>query len=402
VCACLDHPQFPRIRRERKAMPMAQCPRVSSITPLRAFDASATRRWLMTPDRRRTHEQGPYRIVGDRYDMKEPEGENAMRLPRRTILQLAAGAALLPAASRFAPAQAYPNKPVRFVVGFAAGGANDILARLFGEWLAERLGQPFIVENRPGASGNIAAEAVAKSAPDGYTLLFVNAPNAINATLYDKLNFNFATDIVPVGGIMRVPNIMEVTPSLPVRTVPEFIAYARANPEKLNMASAGIGTSIHVSGELFKMMTGLRMAHVPYRGSAPMLTDLMGGQVQVTFDNLPASIEFIRAGKLRPLAVTTATRSEALPDVPTIGQFVPGYEASAWFGIGAPRNTPPDVIATLNREVNAGLADPKIKAKLADLGGTIIPGSPADFGRLIASEIQKWAKVIKFANIKPE
>jgi tripartite-type tricarboxylate transporter receptor subunit TctC len=325
-----------------------------------------------------------------------------MRLPRRTILRLAAGAAALPATSRFALAQAYPAKPVRFVVGFAAGGANDILARLFGEWLSERLGQPFIVENRAGASGNIAAEAVAKAAPDGYTLLFVNAPNAINATLYDKLNFNFANDIVPVGGIMRVPNIMEVTPSLSVRTVPEFIAYAKANPERLNMASAGIGTSIHVSGELFKMMTGIRMAHVPYRGSAPMLTDLMGGQVQVTFDNLPASIEFIRAGRLRPLAVTTATRSEALPDVPSIAQFVPGYEASAWFGIGAPRNTPPDVIALLNRELNAGLADPKIKAKLADLGGTVIAGSPADFGRLIASEIEKWAKVIKFANIKPE
>jgi tripartite-type tricarboxylate transporter receptor subunit TctC len=325
-----------------------------------------------------------------------------MRLPRRTILRLAAGAAALPATSRFALAQAYPAKPVRFVVGFAAGGANDILARLFGEWLSERLGQPFIVENRAGASGNIAAEAVAKAAPDGYTLLFVNAPNAINATLYDKLNFNFANDIVPVGGIMRVPNIMEVTPSLSVRTVPEFIAYAKANPERLNMASAGIGTSIHVSGELFKMMTGIRMAHVPYRGSAPMLTDLMGGQVQVTFDNLPASIEFIRAGRLRPLAVTTATRSEALPDVPAIAQFVPGYEASAWFGIGAPRNTPPDVIALLNRELNAGLADPKIKAKLADLGGTVIAGSPADFGRLIASEIEKWAKVIKFANIKPE
>ncbi len=325
-----------------------------------------------------------------------------MRLPRRRFLQLAAGTAALPAASRLASAQAYPARPVRFVVGFAAGGANDILARLFGEWLSQRLGQPFIVENRVGASGNIAAEAVAKAAPDGYTLLFVNAPNAINATLYDKLSFNFATDIAPVGGIMRVPNIMEVTPSLPVRTVPEFIAYAKANPEKLNMASAGVGTSIHVCGELFKMMTGINMAHVPYRGSAPMLTDLMGGQVQVTFDNLPASIEFIRAGKLRPLAVTTATRSEALPEVPTIGESVPGYEASAWFGIGAPRNTPADVIEKLNREVNRGLADPKIKAKLADLGGTIIPGSPADFGRLIASEIEKWAKVIKFANIKPE
>jgi tripartite-type tricarboxylate transporter receptor subunit TctC len=394
--------QFPRIRQEGKAGLLAQRPRESHRNLLWAFDASATRRWLVTPDRRRTHQQALAVLPATDVLMKEPEGEDAMRLPRRTILQLAAGAAALPASSRFALAQAYPNKPVRFVVGFAAGGANDILARLFGEWLAERLGQAFIVENRPGASGNIAAEAVAKSTPDGYTLLFVNAPNAINATLYEKLNFNFATDIVPVGGIMRVPNIMEVTPSLPVRTVPEFIAYAKANPEKLNMGSAGIGTSIHVSGELFKMMTGIRMAHVPYRGSAPLLTDLMGGQVQVTFDNLPASIEFIRAGKLRPLAVTTATRSEALPNVPTIAQFVPGYEASAWFGIGAPRNTPPDVIATLNREVNAGLADPKVKAKLADLGGTIIPGSPADFGRLIASEIEKWAKVIKFANIKPE
>jgi tripartite-type tricarboxylate transporter receptor subunit TctC len=288
------------------------------------------------------------------------------------------------------------------VVGFAAGGANDILARLFGEWLAERLGQPFIVENRPGASGNIAAEAVAKSAPDGYTLLFVNAPNAINATLYDKLNFNFATDIVPVGGIMRVPNIMEVTPSLPVRTIPEFIAYARANPEKLNLASAGIGTSIHVSGELFKMMTGIRMAHVPYRGSAPMLTDLMGGQVQVTFDNLPASIEFIRAGKLRPLAVTTAARSEVLPDLPTVADFVPGYEASGWFGIGAPRNTPPEIISKLNGEINAGLAEAKIKARLADLGSTPLVLSPAEFGKHLADETEKWGKVIKFAGAKAD
>jgi len=325
-----------------------------------------------------------------------------MRLPRRTFLHLAAGAAAFPAAARLASAQAYPARPVRLVVGFAAGGANDILARLLGEWFSERMGQPFLVENRPGASGNIAAEAVAKAAPDGYTLLFVNAPNAINATLYEKLGFNFATDIVPVGGIMRVPNVMEVTPSLPVRSVPEFIAYAKANPDKLNMASAGVGTSIHVCGELFKMMTGIRMAHVPYRGSAPMLTDLIGGQVQVTFDNLPPSIEFIRAGKLRPLGVTTATRSEALPEVPSIGEFVPGYEASAWFGIGAPRNTPADVIEKLNRELNAGLANARIKAKLAELGGTVIAGSPADFGHLIASEIEKWAKVIKFANIKPE
>src|SRR5262245_20444191 len=272
-------------------------------------------------------------------------------LTRRRFLQVAV-AASLPVLPCIATAQSYPSRPVRLVVGFAAGGANDILARLFGEWLAQRLGQAFIVDNRPGASGNLATEAVAKAPPDGHTLLFVNAPHAINATLYDKLNFNFVTDIVPIGGIMRVPNIMEVTPSLPVKTVAEFIAYAKANPDKINMASAGVGTSIHVSGELFKMMTGVSMAHVPYRGSAPMLTDLMGGQVQVTFDNLPPSIEFIRAGKLRPLAVTTSTRAEVLPDVPTIAETVPGYEASAWFGIGAPRGTPADLIDRLNREIN--------------------------------------------------
>jgi tripartite-type tricarboxylate transporter receptor subunit TctC len=324
-----------------------------------------------------------------------------MRFPPRKFLCLAAAVAALGACG-MAKAQVFPLRPVRLVVGFAPGGANDILARLFGEWLSARLGQPFVVDNRPGAAGNIATEIVAKATADGYSLLLVNAPQAINATLYSKVSFNFATDIVPIAGIMRVPNIMEVTPSLPVETVAEFIAYAKANPTKINMASAGVGTSIHVSGELFKMMTGISMTHVPYRGSAPMLTDLIGGQVQVTFDNLPASIEFIRAGKLRPLAVTTATRAQVLPDVPTVADTVPGYEASAWFGIGAPKGTPMDVINRLNREINAGLADPKLKAKVADLGGTAIQGSPRDVGNLIAAEIEKWAQVVKFAAIKPE
>jgi tripartite-type tricarboxylate transporter receptor subunit TctC len=324
-----------------------------------------------------------------------------MKFPPRKFLCLAAAVAAL-GTSGIAKAQVFPLRPVRLVVGFAPGGANDILARLFGEWLSARLGQPFVVDNRPGAAGNIATEIVAKATADGYSLLLVNAPQAINATLYSKVSFNFATDIVPIAGIMRVPNIMEVTPSLPVATVAEFIAYAKANPTKINMASAGIGTSIHVSGELFKMMTGISMTHVPYRGSAPMLTDLIGGQVQVTFDNLPASIEFIRAGKLRPLAVTTTTRAQVLPDVPTVADTVPGYEASAWFGIGAPKGTPMDVINRLNREINAGLADPKLKATVGDLGGTAIQGSPRDFGNLIAAEIEKWAQVVKFAAIKPE
>ena len=271
-----------------------------------------------------------------------------------------------------------------------------------GQWLSERLGQPFVIENRPGAGGNIGTEAVVRAPPDGYTLLLVGAFNAINATLYEKLNFNFIRDIAPVGSIMRAVYVMEVNPSVPAKTVPEFIAYAKANPGKLNMASAGNGTPQHVSGELFKMMAGINMTHVPYRGSAPALTDLLGGHVQVMFDNMTSSLEYIRAGKLRPLAVTTATRSEALPDIPTVGDFVPGFEASAQFGLGAPRNTPVDVIEKLNKEINAGLADPKIKARLADFGGTVLALSPADFGKLIADETEKWGKVVKFSGAKPD
>ena len=321
---------------------------------------------------------------------------------RRQFLHLAAGAAALPAVSRIARAQTYPTRPVRIIVGFPPGGAADIAARLMGQWLSERLGQPFVIENRPGAGSNIATEAVVRAPADGYTLLLVSTSNAINATLYDKLNFNFIRDIAPVAGIIRVPHVMEVNPSVPAKTVPEFIAYAKANPGKINMASAGIGAAPHVSGELFKMMTGVDMVHVPYRGAAPALTDLLGGQVQVMFDTMPSSIEYIRAGKLRALAVTTATRSEALPDIPTVGDFVPGYEASAWYGVGAPKNTPAEIVDKLNKEINAGLADPKMKARLADLGGTVLAGSPADFGKLIADETEKWAKVVKFAGIKPE
>jgi tripartite-type tricarboxylate transporter receptor subunit TctC len=325
-----------------------------------------------------------------------------MTLPRRRFLHLAAGAAVLPAVSRIAWGQAYPSRPVRVVVGFPAGGTVDTFARMMGQWLSERLGQPSVIENRLGAAGNIATEAVVRAPPDGYTLLMVNPPNAINATLYEKLNYNFIRDIAPVAGIIRVPNVMVVNPSFPAETVPEFIAYAKANPGKINMASAGNGTSIHVSGELFKMMTGVNMVHVPYRGGPPALTDLIGGQVQVMFDNITTSIEYIRAGKLRPLAVTTATRWEGLPDVPTVSDFVPGYEASSWSGIGVPRNTPADIIDKLNKEINAALADARMKTRLADLGGTVLPGSPADFGKFIADETEKWGKVIRAANIKPE
>ncbi len=325
-----------------------------------------------------------------------------MKLPRRLFLHLAAGAAALPVVSRIASAQTYPARPVRIVVGYAPGGGTDITARLMGQWLSERLGQAFVIENRPGATGNIGTEVVVRAPADGYTLLLVEASATVNATLYEKLNFSFIRDIAPVASLIRVPNVMEVNPSFPARTVPEFIAYAKASPGKMNMASGGTGTPQHIAGELFQMMTGVNLVHVPYRGAGPAIADLLGGQVQVMFNTTTASIEYVKAGNLRALAVTTATRWEGLPDIPTVGEFVPGYEASAWFGVGAPRNTPPDVIALLNREINAGLADPKIKAKLADLGGTIIPGSPADFGRLIASEIEKWAKVIKFANIKPE
>jgi tripartite-type tricarboxylate transporter receptor subunit TctC len=326
-----------------------------------------------------------------------------MKLPhRRRFLHLAAGAAALPAVSSFARAQAYPTRPVRIIVTFLAGGSNDIVARLMGQWLSERLGQPFVIENRPGAGGNIGTEAVVRAAADGYTLLLVGAPNAISATLYDKLNFNFIRDIAPVAGVVDVPAVVVVNPSFPVKTLPEFIAYAKANPGKINMASAGNGSTTHLSGELFKMMTGVNMLHVPYRGAPPALTDLIAGQVQVYFSNLPGSIEYIRAGKLRALAVTTATRSEALPDVPAVGDFVPGYESSAWFGLGVPRDTPAEIIDKLNKEVNAGLADPKLKARLADLGGTVLAGSPADFSKLIADETEKWAKVVKFSGAKPD
>ena len=332
----------------------------------------------------------------------EPE-EGALTLPRRQFLYLvAAGAAALPAASRVAWAQTYPSQPVRVIVGFAAGGPNDILARLIGQWLSERLGQPFVIENRLGAGSNIATEAVVRAPPDGYTLLLVGSPNAINATLYDKLNFNFVRDIAPVASFIRGALVMVVHPSVPAQTVPEFVAYAKANPGKLSYGSGGVGGITHITPELFKMMTGVNMVHVPYRGVAPALTDLLGGQVQVLFTNPAQTIEYIRAGKLRALAITTATRSEALPDIPTVDEFVPGYEASSIFGFGAPKNTPAEIIDKLNKEINAGLADPKIKARLADLDGTVLVGSPADFGKLIAEETEKWAKVIRTANIKPE
>ena len=326
-----------------------------------------------------------------------------VKLPhRRQFLHLAAGAAALPAVSRFAWAQAYPTRPVRIIVGFAAGGSSDIVARLIGQWLSERLGQQFIIENRPGAGSNIGTEAVVNAAPDGYTLLMITAANAINASLYDKLNFNLIRDLAPVASIMRVPNVMEVHPSFPAKTVPEFIAYAKANPGKINYASAGNGTSQHVSAELFRLLAGINMQHVPYRGAGPALTDLLGGQVDVMFDTLPASIEHIKTGRLRALAVTTANRSEAVPAVPTVKEFLPGYEASSPYGIGTPRNTPVEIAATLNREINAALADPKMKARLAEMGGIVEPGSPADFGKFIAEETEKWAKVICAANIKAE
>jgi tripartite-type tricarboxylate transporter receptor subunit TctC len=325
-----------------------------------------------------------------------------MKLPRRKFLHLAAGAAALPAVSRIAWAQTYPARPVRLIVGFPPGGSGDILARLIGKSLSERLGQPFVIENRAGAGTNIGTDAVVKSTPDGYTLLLVTLANAINATLYDNLNFNFIRDTAPVAGVLRAPNVMAVNSSFPAKTVPEFIAYAKANPGKVSMASGGNGSPSHVTGELFQMMAGVDMLHVPYRGETPALTDLLGGQVQVMFPTVPGSIEYIRAGKLRALAVTTATRSEKLLDIPAVNEFLPGYNASNWWGVAVPKNTPSEIVGRLNKEINASLADPKLKTQLADLGGTVLALSPADFGKLVADETEKWGKVVQFANIKPE
>ena len=325
-----------------------------------------------------------------------------MKRPRRNVVHRATGAAALPAISPIARAQAYPTRPVRLIVPFGPAGASDITARLIGQWLSERLGQQFVIENRPGAGGNIGTEAVVRAARDGYTLLYVTTANAVSATLYDKLNFNFIRDIAPVAAIVRFPYIMVVNPSVPAKTLPEFIAYAKANPGKINMASPGIGSTPHVNGELFKVMTGTNMVHVPYRSAAAVMTDLLSGQVQLYFGTTASSLEYVRTGKLRALAVTIERRLDALPDIPTVGDFVPGYEASNWYGIGAPRNTPVEVIEKLNKETNAGLADPKIKARIADLGGSPLTGSPADFGRLIADETEKWGKVVKFVGIKAD
>jgi tripartite-type tricarboxylate transporter receptor subunit TctC len=324
-----------------------------------------------------------------------------MKLPRRQFLHLLAAAAALPAVSRIAWAQTYPTRPVRWVVPWPAGGPADISARLMGQWLSDRLGHPFVIENRPGAGGNIGTEVVATAPPDGYTLLLVGSFNAINATLYEKLNFDFVRDFTPVAGIMRNPLVLEVHPSIPARTVPDFIAYVKANPGKLNVGTGGIGSPQHMASELFKVMAGVDMVHVHYRGSAPMLTDLLRGELHVSFDPMLSSIEHIRSGKLRALAVTTTTRSAALPDVPTVGEFLPGYETSGWTGIGVRKNTPTEIVEKLNREISAALADDAIKARLADLGGTPLAGSPSDFARLIAEETEKWARVIRTANIKP-
>jgi tripartite-type tricarboxylate transporter receptor subunit TctC len=325
-----------------------------------------------------------------------------MKLPRRRFLHLAAGVAALPAASQVAWAQAYPTRPVRLIVTFAAGGPNDIIARLMGRWLSERLGQQFVIENRPGAGGTVGTEVVVNASPDGYTLILASPANAINATLYENLSYNFIRSVTPVAGIAIAPSVMEVHPSVPAKSVPEFIAYAKARPGRINMASGGVGSSQHAIGELFKMMAGVDLTHVPYRGEAPALTDLLGGQVQVLFGNLPSSVEYLKAGKLRPLAVTTSMRSEALPEIPTVGDFVPGYEASIWYGIGAPKSTPSDIVDKLNREINLGLVDPKMKARFADLGATVLSRSPVEFGRFIAEETEKWGKVVKSSGMKPE
>jgi len=325
-----------------------------------------------------------------------------LKLPRRRFLHLAVGAAALPAVPRLAWAQTYPSRPVRLVAATSPGSAPDVFARLIGQWLSERLGQPFVVENRAGGGANIGTEAVVRAAADGYTLLLVSVPNATNATLYEKLSYNFLRDIAPIAGVVRIPNVLVVHPSVNAKTLAEFVTHAKANPGKINMASAGNGSAPHLAGELFKMMANIDMVHVPYRGAAPAVTDLLGGQVQVMFPSTSSSVEYIKAGRLRALAVTSPTRWEGLPDVPAVGESIPGFETSFWAGIGAPRNTPAGIVDRLNKEINAGLADPKLKARIADLGSTVLPGSPAEFGKLIAVETEKWAKVIKFANIKPE
>ncbi len=325
-----------------------------------------------------------------------------MNLRRRQFLHLAASATAFLAAPRIAQAQNYPARPVRLIVGFTPGGAADISARLIGQWLSERLGQQFVIENRPGAGTNIATEAVVRAAPDGYTLLLVSVANTVNATLYDRLGFNFIQDVAPVAGLIRGPLVMELNPAVAARTVPEFIAYARANPGKVNAASAGNGTPSHMALEMFRMSTGLDIVHVPYRGAAPALTDLIAGQVELFFDNLPTSLEYIRAGKVRPLAVTTAQRATLLPELPALGEFVPGYEVSSWFGIGAPKGTPTDIVALLNREIDAGLADRKLAARIAEMASVPLPMTPAAFGDLIAAETAKWAAVVKFSGVKAE
>ena len=324
-----------------------------------------------------------------------------MTLHRRTFLQLAASATALPASMQTARAEDYPARQVRMVVPVAAGGANDVSARLIGQWLSEHLGQPFFIENRPGAGTNIGTEAVIRATADGYTLLIAGSNAAINPTLFEKLNFNFIQDTAPIGSIVRVPQLMQVTPSLPVKTVPEFIAYAKANPGKIAMGSGGIGSPAHVIGEYFKLMTGTDLTHVPYRGAAPAVTDLLGGQIQVAFTELATSLGHVKAGRLRALAVTTAARTEALPDVPTLAEFIPGFEASQWVGLVAPKGTPPAIIDKVNASINAGLADPALKARFADIGGMVLPGSPADFAKLIRDETEKWGKVIRDAKIAP-
>ena len=331
-----------------------------------------------------------------------PTKGNHMKLPRRQFLHLVAGALALPAVSRIANAQSYPSRPVRVIVPFAAGGGTDITARVIAQWLSERLGQSFVVENRPGGGTNIGTEAAAKSPPDGYTLLMVGASNTVNPTLYDKLNFDLIRDFAPIAGVIRAPQIVVANPALPLRTLPEFIAYAKSNPSKVNMASSGNGSAAHLAGELFKMLAGVNMQHVPYRGGGPALLDLIAGQVQVYFAGMPEAIEYVRAAKVRALAVTTTSRAEALPEIPALAEFVPGFDSSIWFGLSAPRNTPISIVDLLNKEINAGLADPRIKARYAELGSTVFPTAPAEFAKFIADEVEKWGKVVKFSGAKPE